>query len=97
MFARFRFFRRLRTLLPLLSVAFVSFVHPILLFAQEDKKGEEVDPGTWVMPYFFILLALGLSITLLLRSSKRTESVYTQEELDAIKAEEMKKITGSHV
>ncbi len=80
-----------------LGIATFSVLLPTLLFAAEEDEKAGVDPGTWVMPYFFILLGLGLSIVLLLRPSNRTESSYTPEELAAIKAEEMKKMTGSHV
>ncbi len=96
MITRFRLFRSFRHAFSVGVAVLGTLILPALLFAAEEKA-EGVDPGTWVMPYFFILLGLGLGVVILLRPSKRTDSSYTPEELAAIKAEEMKKITGSHV
>ncbi|MGL4595230.1 MAG: hypothetical protein ACRCUY_10910 [Thermoguttaceae bacterium] len=64
-----------------------------LLFAaaQEEKESPE-----WVLSYFLVLLCLGLALLIILRPSKRTESTFTQEELNAQRAESVKKMTGGH-
>ncbi len=76
---------------------FGLLTYPAALFAQNTEEASGVPQTAWVLPYFAILLFLGLGILILLRSAKRTDSCYTLEEQAAIRAEEMKKATKSHV
>ncbi len=69
------------------------FCLPMFAWAAE---GEPEAPPEWVLPYALVLLFVGLSIMILLRPAKRSESAFSQEELDKMKEEEMKKMTGTH-
>ncbi len=69
------------------------FCLPVLAFAAEEEPEKAPE---WVLSYALILLFVGLSIVILLRTANRSESTFSQEELDKMKEEEMKKLTGTH-
>ena len=71
----------------------VFFCLPALVMAagEEPEKAPE-----WVLSYALIILFVGLAIVILLRKANRSESTFSQEELDKMKEEEMKKLTGTH-
>lgn len=73
-------------------VALLIGLQPVFAWAADDPE----TPPEWVLPYFLVLLFVGLSIVILLRSPKRADSAFTQEELDKIKEEELKKMVSSH-
>ena len=68
------------------------FSQPLFVFA----AGEAEAAPEWVLSYFLVLLCVGLSILILLRPSKRSESAFSQEELDKMREEDLKKMTGKH-
>ncbi|MDR0870082.1 MAG: hypothetical protein LBN39_04745 [Planctomycetaceae bacterium] len=86
-------FTKVRNYLFTFAAAVFAFLQPVLLFAQEAAKEEPKDPD-WVLSYFLILLFLGLAITVLLRSAKRSDTAFSVEELAAQKEEAMKKMMG---
>lgn len=87
-----RFWTLFRKNASTITVAVLIFLQPLFAFAaDEPEKAPE-----WVLPYFLVLLFVGLSIVVLLRTANRSDSTFSQEELDKIREEEMKKMTGSH-
>lgn len=80
-------YRIISSFSPLLLGAYVWLMPAVALAAKdEDKGGPE-----WVLPFFLVLLFLGLALAILCRPSKRTDTALTQEEQDAAKAEKQKK------
>ncbi|MDR3234942.1 MAG: hypothetical protein LBT46_14990 [Planctomycetaceae bacterium] len=65
------------------------FVWVLPLAAQE----EETKPD-WVLQFVITCVFLGLALAILLRPSKRSHTVFSNEELHAQKEEAMKKIKG---
>lgn len=80
------FFRCRRTL-SRTFFAVLFFLQPVFLFADDDKQSPE-----WVLSYFLVLLCLGLSVLILLRPTKRSDSAFTQEELDRQREEKLKEM-----
>ncbi|GHT45268.1 hypothetical protein FACS189454_04480 [Planctomycetales bacterium] len=66
-----------------------GLVQPI--FAAADDGERQPD---WVLPYFLIAVFLGLSLTILLRPSKRRNTAFTDAELNAQKEQAMKEMKG---
>ncbi len=73
--------------------AVIFFCLPVFTLAAEETAEK---PPEWVLSYALVILFVGLAITILLRTAKRSESAFSQEELDKMKEEEMKKLTGQH-
>lgn len=72
--------------------AVLFFFQPLFAVADDEKGGQP----EWVLSYFLVLLCLGLSVLVLLRPCNRSETAFTQEELDNQKAEDLKKMTEKH-
>jgi TRAP-type C4-dicarboxylate transport system permease small subunit len=68
---------------------------PLWAAAQEEAPtGDE--PQIWVISYAILVAFLALSLFILLRPTKRLDSAFSYDELQAQKEEEMKKIKGGH-
>ena len=76
-----------------LTVA-ILFLTALPLWAQEENIPPETQE--WVLSYVLIILFLGLTLLILLRPTKRSDSAFSFDEQQAKKEEEMKKIKGSH-
>ena len=63
------------------------------LWAQDEAEEET---QVWVLSYALMILFLGLTLAILLRPTKRSETAFSFDELRAQKEEDMKKIKGSH-
>ena len=83
-----RFFHRC-----LLAMAIFLFaVAP--LWAQAEEAADETQE--WVVSYSIMILFLVLTMLILLRPLKRSDSAFSYDELQAQKDEEMKKLKGTH-
>lgn len=80
-------FFRFRNILSRTILAVLFFFQPLFLFADDDKSEPE-----WVLSYFLVLLCLGLGVLILLRPTKRSDSAFTQEELDKIREDKIKEM-----
>lgn len=83
------FFSRLSDSFKLFFVAVCVFLHPVCAFAA-DEDGE--GGPEWVLSYFLVCLCLGLGVAILLRPCNRSDTAFSQEEVDARHEEEMKKL-----
>ena len=70
------------------------FATSVPLWAQGNEA--EGETQVWVISYFLMILFLGLTLAILLRPTKRSDSAFSYDELKAQKEEEMKKLKGSH-
>ena len=87
-------------------VMFVQFFHrcwltlTFLLFTAAPLWAEGAAEGAeikvWVIQYAIMVGFLSLALFILLRPTKRKESAFTFDELQAKKEEEMKKLKGTH-
>lgn len=64
-------------------------LNPVSALAAEDEGGGGMD---WVLGYFLVCLCLGLAVAILLRPCNRSDSAFSQEELDAQHEEKMKQM-----
>ncbi len=69
-------------------VALTFFFQPVFALAADEAESKP----EWVLSYFLILLFVGLGVLVLLRPANRSETAFTQEEIDQRKEEEMKKM-----
>ena len=76
-----------------MTVFTVLLVTSVPLWAQEETEEET---QVWVLSYALVILFLGLTLAILLRPTKRSDTAFSYDELRAQKEEEMKKIKGSH-
>ena len=63
------------------------------LWAAEEAAAETQE---WVISFAVTILFLALTILILLRPLKRSDSAFSYDELQAQKDEEMKRIKGAH-
>ena len=56
----------------------------------------EEEPPEWVLSYAIIILFLALTLSILLRPIRRSDSAFSYDEQKAQKEEEMKRIKGGH-
>ena len=68
----------------------VFFFTAVPLWAQDGNEPQE-----WVISYAIMILFLALAIAILLRPTKREDSAFSFDEIQAQKDEEMKKIKGT--
>ena len=64
------------------------------LWAQD--KGSEVKDPEWVLSYALVILFLALTLCILLRPTRRSDSAFSYDEQQAQKEEEMKQIKKGH-
>jgi len=76
-------------------VAFFAMAVPLWAQGAKDAAAEP-EQQVWVVSYSIIILFLVLSLMILLRRTKRDDSAFSYDELQAQKEEEMKKIKGGH-
>ena len=76
-----------------MTVFAVLLVTSVPIWAQ-DEAGEETQ--VWVLSYALMILFLGLTLLVLLRPTKRSDTAFSFDELRAQKEEDLKKIKGSH-
>ncbi len=81
MFAIFK-----RNVARIIATATLFFLPSWVMAADEGAAPE------WVLSYALILLFVGLSIVILVRSAKRKDSAFSQDELDKMREEELKKL-----
>ena len=67
--------------------AFLCTAMPLLA---QDGAGDETE--TWVLQYFLMILFLALALLILLRPTKREDSAFSHDEIQAQKEEDMKKL-----
>jgi NADH:ubiquinone oxidoreductase subunit 6 (subunit J) len=72
----------------------VFIVTAVPLLAEETDAVPETQE--WVLPYAVMILFLGLILLILLRPTKRQDSAFSFDEIQAQREEEMKKIKGGH-
>jgi len=72
----------------------VFFFSCIPLWAAEEEKATE--SPVWVLSYAIMIAFLALTLFILLRPTKRSDSAFSYDEQKAIKEEEIKKIKGTH-
>jgi type VI protein secretion system component VasK len=65
------------------------------LWAQEETAAED-EGQVWVLSYAITIAFLALTLFILLRPTRRSDSAFTYDELQAKKEEEMNKIKGGH-
>ena len=65
------------------------------LWAEEGAAVED-EGQIWVLSYAITLLFLALTLFILLRPLRRSDSAFSYDELRDQKEEDMKKIKGSH-
>ena len=70
---------------------FLFTVAPLWAAEEEAEVTQE-----WVISYAIMILFLALTILILLRPLKRSDSAFSYDELQAQKEEEMKKLKGTH-
>jgi hypothetical protein len=73
----------------------VFFFTTTSLRAQGTEEVKAVEP-VWVVSFAIMILFLGLAIAILLRPTKRDDSAFSYDELQAQKEEEMKRLKGGH-
>jgi len=88
----FTMFARIFTRCWLAMTAF--FFTAVPLWAQEAEGGTETQE--WVLSYAIMIAFLTLILLMLLRPTKRDDSAFSFDELQAQKEEEMKKVKGGH-
>jgi len=71
----------------------VFFFSAVPLWAQEPTAADK-ETQEWVISYALLLLFLGLTLLILLRPTKRNDSAFSYDELQAQKDEELKKMKG---
>jgi len=71
----------------------VFFFTTAPLWAQEPTAAD-AETQEWVISFAVMLLFLGLTLLILLRRTKREDSAFSYDELQAQKDEEMKKMKG---
>ena len=71
----------------------VFFFWTVPLWAQESTAAD-VETQEWVLSYALMLLFLGLTLLILLRPTRRNDSAFSYDELQAQKEEELKKMKG---
>jgi len=64
------------------------------LWAQGADGGN--DTQAWVLSFFIMILFLALTLLILLRPTKRSDSAFSHDEVQAQKDEEMQKIKRAH-
>ena len=64
------------------------------LWAADDAAVPETQE--WVISFSILILFLALTMMILLRRTKRSDSAFSYDEQQAQKEEEMKKIKGGH-
>ena len=75
----------------MVATVFLFTVAP-LWAAEEEADGTQ----EWVISYAIMILFLVLTMLILLRPLKRSDSAFSYDEIQAQKDEEMKKIKGTH-
>ena len=73
------------------SVVALFFFTAAPLWAADGEQEPE-----WVLSYAIILAFLTLTLLILLRPTKRSDSAFSYDEQKAIKEEEMKKLKNLH-
>ena len=68
----------------------VFFFTAVPLWAQDGNEPQE-----WIISYAIMILFLALAIAILLRPTKREDSAFSFDEMQAQKDEEMKKIKNA--
>jgi len=76
------------------TAATLFFFSATPLLAQGGEGGDEAQ--AWVLSFAFMIAFLALTLLILLRPTKRSDSAFTYDEVQAQKEEEMKKIKSSH-
>ena len=71
---------------------FCVTVTPLLA---EGPGGEE-EPKAWVLSFLIMIAFLALTLLIILRPTKRSDSAFSYDELQEQKEEEMKKLKGAH-
>jgi len=71
----------------------VFFFLTVPLWAQESTAAD-AETQEWVLSYALMLLFLGLTLLILLRPTRRNDSAFSYDELQAQKEEELKKMKG---
>jgi TRAP-type C4-dicarboxylate transport system permease small subunit len=74
----------------------VFFYTAVPLWAKEEEAATGDEPQIWVISYAVLIAFLALSLFILLRPTKRLDSAFSYDELQAQKEEEVKKIKGGH-
>ena len=75
------------------TVMAVFFLTTVPLWAQEAEAEEA---PVWVISYAIMIGFVTLTLLILLRPIRRSDSAFSYDELQAQKEEDMKKIKGSH-
>jgi NADH:ubiquinone oxidoreductase subunit 6 (subunit J) len=78
------------------GVIAIFFVTAASLWAQGEGAASEDETQVWVLSYAIMIAFLALTLVILLRPTKRNDSAFSYDELQAQKEEEMKKIKGTH-
>jgi L-asparagine transporter-like permease len=77
------------------AAVIVFFCTAVPLWAAEEAAEDETQ--IWVISYAILIAFLALSLFILLRPTKRKDSAFTYDELQAQKEEELNKIKkGGH-
>ena len=71
----------------------VFFLTALPLWAAEEAVEETQE---WVISYAIMILFLTLTLLILLRPIKRSDSAFSYDELQTQKEEEMKKLKSTH-
>jgi hypothetical protein len=66
----------------------------VVCIAPVSAAAEEEAPPEWVLPYAILLLFLGLTILILARSAKRSDTTFTEDEIRAQKEAAIKLKSG---
>ena len=77
-----------------LNVFGIFIFTAVPLWAAEEAAEEETQ--VWVLSYAIMTAFLALALLILLRPTKREDTAFSFDELQAQKEEEMKKIKGTH-
>ena len=70
-------------------------VSVVLCTATPLWAAEEEGPPEWVLSYAVLMAFLALTLMILLRPTKRSDSAFSFDELQAQKEEEMKKLKNT--
>jgi len=76
------------------ATATVFCVTAAPLWAKDEAAEQET--RVWVLSYAIMIAFLTLTLFIILRPTKRSDSAFSFDELKAQKEEEMQKIKGSH-